>query len=108
MKADCLISYMYCRICKSDPDTSTSLTSDNDGVYERPLGAYSSEEILKILLNPKINPKKICRIRPSYIVQSVTYVVDLDCLDHPDDIMNLGNGTTVVHMLPTTKHLTMS
>lgn len=44
------------------------------------------KKILKILLNPNIDPNRICRTSPSNIKQSSAYVVDLDCLDHPDDV----------------------
>ena len=47
---------------------------------------YGSEEILRILLNPNIDPNKICQTRPLNIEHSTAYVVDLDCLEHPDDI----------------------
>ena len=57
--------------------------SDNDSVYESGAKVYSSEEILKVLLNPK---GKVCKSRPTTINRSATYVVDLDCLEHPDDV----------------------
>ena len=55
-------------------------------VYEVPWGCYTGEQILKILLNPRINKKKICHSKPSNVTQSATFVVDLESLDHPDDI----------------------
>ena len=54
--------------------------------YESGSKSYTSEEILQILLNPKIDPQKVTRSRPVNISQWATYVVDLDHLDHPDDI----------------------
>ena len=55
-------------------------------MYERGVKAYTSEEILKILPNPKIQPNRVCKTRPSSIDRSTTYVVDLNLLGHPDDM----------------------
>ena len=55
-------------------------------VYEVPSGVYSGEQILKILLSPHLNKKKICHSKPINVNHSSTFVVDLDCLKHPDDI----------------------
>ena len=54
-------------------------------VYEVPSGFYTGEHILKILLNPCID-KKICYSKPCNVSQSSTFVVDLESLQHPDDI----------------------
>ncbi len=66
-------------------------------IYEIPKGVYSAEQILAILLNDKIDPQRICHQRPTCIERSSTFIVDLDSLKHPDDVMNLANGLTVVH-----------
>ena len=73
-------------MCVFLQNTPESSSSGYDGVYESGTKAYSSEEILKILLNPKIDPNRICRTSPSSIKQSAACVVDLDCLDHPDAV----------------------
>jgi len=51
-----------------------------------PSEKYTSEEIICILLDPKIDQKRECIQRPLDIVSSSTYAVDLDCLQHPDDV----------------------
>ena len=55
-------------------------------VYEVPSGFYTGEQILKILLNPHIEKKRICCSKPYNVSQSSTFVVDLESLPHPDDI----------------------
>ena len=55
-------------------------------IYEYPVGSYSGEHILNILLNTQIEKERVCTKRPSGITQSSTFVVDLNCLQHPDDI----------------------
>lgn len=55
-------------------------------VYEVPSGFYTGEQILKILLNPRIDEKKICHFKQCNVSQSSTFVVDLESLQHLDDI----------------------
>ena len=55
-------------------------------VYEIPESSYSGEQILTILLNPNINETRVCSERPSNVLKSSTYVVDLEELKHPDDV----------------------
>lgn len=62
-------------------DGESQLLSDD--VYELGDKVITSNEILRILLNPR---GKICTGRPSLINRSATYVVDLKTLDHPDDV----------------------
>ena len=51
-----------------------------------PPPSYFAENILKVLLNPKILKSKVCKCTPLYINGSSTYVIDLTALRHPDDI----------------------
>ena len=55
-------------------------------VYEVPPPSYFAEDILKILLNPKILKSKVCTRTPLYVNGSSTYVTDVTALRHPDDI----------------------
>ena len=55
-------------------------------VYETPPPKYGAERILKILLDPQIDQTKICLQKPFNIRESATFVVDVRCLKHPDDI----------------------
>ena len=55
-------------------------------VFETPPTAYTSEKILRILLDPNINPDKICQERPTNVTHSATYVVDIAKLYYPNDI----------------------
>ncbi len=55
-------------------------------IYERPPPKYGAHQIMKILLNPKIDESRIATARPVQVSCSSTYVVDLPKLAHPDDI----------------------
>ena len=55
-------------------------------MYEIPKGLYTGERILKILLNPNIKRRRVCHKRPINVSVSSTFVVDLNSLEHPDDI----------------------
>ena len=78
-------------------------------VYEVPLGFYTGEQILKILLNPHID-KKICHSKPCNVSQSSTFVVDLESLQHLDDIKKtvLENGSIVADILFHMQHINLS
>ena len=56
-------------------------------MFEIPSEKYSAEAIVRTLLDPKID-EKICKKRPLNIQSSSTYVVNLDSLQHPDDVKN--------------------
>lgn len=55
-------------------------------VYEVPPEKYSVEDIVRILLNPNIDHANICKKRPWSVSTSASYIVDLDSLQHPDDV----------------------
>ncbi len=55
-------------------------------MFERPPPKYTAERIVKILLDPQIDPTKVCKQRPVMIEKSSTYVVDLDSLQDPGDV----------------------
>ena len=55
-------------------------------VYEVPPEKYSAEQIIKILLDPNFDDKKICKQRPVNVKSSSTFVVDLSSLKDPDDV----------------------
>ena len=57
-----------------------------DPVFEDPPMKYSAEHIIKILLDPDINRAKVCKERPLSIEKSSTFVIDLDCLQDPEDV----------------------
>ena len=59
---------------------------DGFPVYEVPPEKYSAERVIKILLDPNIDKKKICNQRPLDIQSSGTFVVDLNSLKDPDDV----------------------
>ena len=60
--------------------------SEDEPVYEIPPEKYAAENIVRILLNPKIDKQRVCKQRPLDIQRSSTFVVDLDSLQHPDDV----------------------
>ena len=55
-------------------------------MYEVPPDKYSAEDIVQILLNPNIDHAMICKKRPFSVSTSSSYVVDLNSLQHPDDV----------------------
>ena len=55
--------------------------------FETPPTAYTAEKILYILLDPNLNPDKICQERPTNVTHSATYVVDITKLHLPDDLV---------------------
>ena len=55
-------------------------------MYEIPPDKYSAEDIVRILLNPEIDTRRVSKVRPLNIKCTSTYVIDLDALDHPDDV----------------------
>ena len=59
---------------------------ENEPLYEVPPEKYGVECIILILLNPKINKPKICKQHPLDIQNSSAFVVDMDSLQHPDDV----------------------
>ena len=60
--------------------------SNGQPVFEMPPPKYSAEKFLKILLDPRIDKTKICKHKPLQIRESATFVVDVRCLKHQDDI----------------------
>ena len=62
------------------------LCSCKSPVYEVPQGSYTGERILEILLDPDIDQSNVCRSRPVGVTRSSTFVVDLESLEHPEDI----------------------
>ena len=71
-----------------DDDMLFACRTENSAepVYEVPSEKYAIEEFIRILLDPKIDQNKVCKQQPLDIISSSTYVVDLDCLQHPDDV----------------------
>jgi len=54
--------------------------------YEKPRPKYSEEQLLKILLDPKVDPHCICTLWPVDITSSATFLIDITKLKHPDDV----------------------
>ena len=55
-------------------------------IYEQPPPKYTATRILQILLDPNIEQSLIAKGRPIEVEKSSTFVVDLTCLKHPDDV----------------------
>ena len=55
-------------------------------IFERPPPKYTATRIMQILLNPSIDLSKVAKERPVRVEESSTFVVDLTCLKHPDDV----------------------
>ena len=54
--------------------------------YEIPLPKYSAELILKRLLDPKINQKRVCNIWPVIVRTSAAFIIDVTKLKNADDV----------------------
>lgn len=74
-------------VCECSDKTET------DPIYEIPPPKYTAERILKILLDPSLPTSKVCSVRPTNVVKSSTYVVDITKLEHPDDVKYDNFGT---------------
>jgi hypothetical protein len=55
-------------------------------IFEQPPPKYTATRILQILLDPNIDQSLIAKKRPIEVERSSTFVVDLTCLKHPDDV----------------------
>ena len=55
-------------------------------VFEEPPKKYSAERIIRILMDPKVDPNKICKQRPLAVNQSATFIVDLNSLQDPEHV----------------------
>ena len=80
----CSFSYWFYN-CSDAPE--------EDPIYETPPPKYAAEGILKTLLDPFLPTSKVCSVRPTNIVKSSTYVIDISKLEHPDDVKNDNFGT---------------
>lgn len=58
----------------------------NQPIYEIPPPKYSAETILRILLDPKLPENRVCKVKPSGIKSSATFVVNIRNLKCVDDI----------------------
>lgn len=84
-KLGCPKSDFFSFVCSNLPT--------KDPVYETPPPKYSAETILKILLDPSLPATKVCSVRPTNIVKSCSYVIDISKLEHPDDVKSDNFGT---------------
>ena len=64
------------------------MEEQEDPIYEVPTPKYTTERILRILLDPDIPTAKICSSRFINITKSATYVVDISKLAKPEDLKN--------------------
>lgn len=55
-------------------------------VYEVPPEKYATENVIKILLNPKIEEHKVSKQCPLHIETSSTFVISLSSLKDQDDV----------------------
>ena len=55
-------------------------------IFERPPPKYSATRIMEILLNPSIDTSKVANGQPIEVQESSTFVVDLTCLKHADEV----------------------
>ena len=61
-------------------------------MFEKVSGPYTAERILKLLLNPEVDHSRVAQTGPKFVSESSTYIVDLSCLDNPNDIKKDGLG----------------
>ena len=77
-------------------------------MFEIPPPTYTAERILRTLLNPNIDSKKVCQERPTQVTQSSTYVIDITKLSHVDGMRNDSFGRwehSGSHILPFHTHV---
>ena len=55
-------------------------------IFELPPPKYTATRILQILLDPNLDQSRIAKGRPIEVEKSSTFVVDLTCLKHNDDV----------------------
>lgn len=55
-------------------------------IFERPPHKYTAARILQILLDPNIDKAVIAKTRPIEVTESATFVVDMTCIKHIDDV----------------------
>lgn len=55
-------------------------------IYEYPPDKYSAHQMMRMLLNPNIDPKRIAKQRPLETTTSATFIIDVRNLKHRDDI----------------------
>ena len=73
-------------------------------MFEKPPEKYSAAVIMKILLSSNIGEKMIAYKRPIQVQSSITFVIDLTKLAHPDDIKRdaygrwIQNGYTLTYL----------
>ena len=65
---------------------------DDEPIYEKPPQKYSADRVLKILLDKLIPSDKICSKRPTHVVGSSSYVIDISKLSHPVDVKKYNFG----------------
>jgi len=54
----------------------------------------------RILLDPALPASQVCSMRPTKVVKSATYVIDISKRLHPDDVMTTlvyGNTQDLIH-----------
>ena len=54
--------------------------------YEKPLPKYGEEQLIRILLDPKLDRQHVCTTWPIVVESSSTFVIDITKLKHPDDV----------------------
>ena len=76
---------IYSRSESSD-DNSFNLGNPKQPIFDRHPVKYLAEHILRVLLNPHLDPSLICSEKPTYVSCSAAFIVDLNCLSIADDI----------------------
>ena len=73
---------LYCRQNYEYLDENSSLP-----IFEYPPQKYSAERILRILLDPDVDPNSVCSERPVNIKKSSTFIIDITKLLHEKDVL---------------------
>ena len=63
-----------------------ALPHDTMYIYRNSLGIPIFARILQILLDPNIDKAVIAKTRPIEVTESATFVVDMTCIKHIDDV----------------------
>ena len=83
---ECLQTYRTIFVRKKLNFANSPVPSDDSfqPVYENPPAKYNAERIIKILLQP--DETRVCYVKPSAVIRSASYVVDVRNLQNQDNI----------------------
>ena len=88
----CVNKYICCVPCRIKPEvTSIAIKYFHDieelPVYAQPLRMFSTNEVVNVLLNSELSNSQICTRVPFSVEVNAVFVVDLNKLSSPNDVL---------------------